>query len=260
MRTLNWAPFAALMVITACHAPPPQALGGPPRRGSDTARFLVSYDSATPEFADFRAGLIANRFLDTIAKRLNDSLRIPRSITLATAHCDAPNSAYLADSRRVVLCYELFKSLADIFPDQDHEAYLIDGTVMFALMHELGHALVDVLHLPITGREEDAVDQLAITLLLQQGAAGDSLAFGAVGWFATTNQLDQFDSLTFADVHPVNLQRVYNILCWVYGRDPARHPEVVSRDLVPDDRREQCTDEFLQMKRSWTELLAPYHR
>jgi Putative metallopeptidase len=249
-----------LLLVSGCRivrVPPAQARA---QALADTAAFHVSYDPAPPLYREFRQGLIANRFLDTVAKRLNDSLRLPRSITIATANCDQPNATYDPDTRRVILCYELFKSLADEFPDDDSATYLITGTIMFALMHEVGHALVDVLDLPITGREEVAVDQLATMLLLQQGAAGDSLAFGAVGWFATTNQLGDFDSLALADVHPVNLQRVYNLLCWIYGSDPARYPQIFSDSLLPDDRRDQCPAEYRRMADSWKRLLAPYHR
>jgi len=252
--------LVALALVGGCRVarmPPGQSRS---QAAPDTGRFRVSYDSAPPIYRDFRRGLIANQFLDTVAARLNDSLRLPRSITIATADCDQPNASYDSVSHRVTLCYELFQALSDEFPDDDSATYLISGTIMFALMHEVGHALVDVLDLPITGREEDAVDQLATMLLLQQGAAGDSLAFGAVGWFATSNQLDQFDSLTLADVHPTNIQRVYNLLCWIYGSDSTRYPQVFTDSILPADRRDQCPEEYRRMADSWRRLLAPYRR
>ncbi len=251
--------MGSLLLAGACRIvriPPAQAGSPAP---ADTGRFRVSYDSAPPIYRDFRQGLIANQFLDTIAARLNDSLRLPQSITIATADCDQPNAAYDSLTHRVTLCYELFQELADEFPG-DSDTYLISGTITFALMHEIGHALVDVLDLPITGREEDAVDQLATMLLLQQGPAGDSLALGAVGWFATSNQLDQFDSLTLADVHPTNIQRVYNLLCWIYGSDTTRYPAIFTDSILPSDRRDQCPGEYRQMAASWRKLLAPFRR
>jgi hypothetical protein len=155
-----------VLALTACAAEPPP----PPAENLLPGRFLAEYGPAIPTFEAFRAGLIANRFLDTIATRLNDSLALPLDITLATAHCDEPNAAYDPGMRRVTLCYELFKSLADRFRTTPGQEYVVPGTIMFALMHETGHALVDVLALPVTGREEDAVDQLATKLLLEQGA------------------------------------------------------------------------------------------
>ena len=223
-------------------------------------RFIADYGPPTPEFEDFRDGLIANRFLDTIAARLNDSLRIPENMTLATAHCDEPNASYRSEERRVTLCYELFRALSEQFESEVGGDYLVTGTLVFALMHELGHGLIDVLQLPTTGREEDAVDQLATVLLLNQGAIGDSLAFGAVGWFATNARSSQLDDLALADDHGLDRQRVYNIICWIYGRDPDRYPEVLREGWLPEHRAEGCPEEYQRLRRSWAQLLAPYRR
>lgn len=223
-------------------------------------RFVAHYGPATRDFEEFRAGLIANRFLDTIAARLNDSLRIPKDVTLETAHCEEPNASYTPETRRVTLCYELFKVLSDRFENEVGGEYLVTGTLVFALMHELGHGLIDVLQLPTTGREEDAVDQLATILLLNQGATGDSLAFGAVGWFATNAQSSQLDDLAFADDHGLDKQRVYNIICWIYGRDPERYPEVIAEGWLPEHRAEKCAGEYQRLRRSWQQLLAPYRK
>lgn len=228
--------------------------------GDESGRFVAHYGAAEPLFRDFRSGLIANRFLDTIAIRLNDSLRIPRDIVLETAHCTEPNAKYDSNRRRVTLCYELFQSLADRFDNQSGGDYLVTGTVVFALMHELGHALVDVLELPITGKEEDAVDQLATILLLQQGTPGDSLAFGAVGWFVTNSRMGVPDDLAFADDHGLDRQRVYNIICWIYARDPARYPEIVTDGWLPEHRRDRCPAEFRRLADSWRRILAPFRR
>jgi len=250
--------LAGLVLMLACRAREQPA--GSPARTSMTGRFLADYGPATPEYEDFRAGLIVNRFLDTIAARLNDSLQVPVNVTLATAHCDEPNASYNPEAHRVTLCYELFKALSDRFVNEVGGDYLVTGTLVFALMHELGHGLIDVLQLPVTGREEDAVDQLATILLLNQGAIGDSLAFGAVGWFATNAQSNQLDDLALADDHGLDKQRVYNIICWIYGRDPARYPEVIAQGWLPEHRAERCPDEYQRLRHSWQLLLAPFRR
>ena len=246
-----------LLFSAACSRP---EAGSPLADSTQTGRFVAEYEPADPDFQEFRSGLIANRFLDTIALRLNDSLRIPRDIILRTAHCGEPNASYSPDSRRVTLCYELFSALSDRFVLEAGGEYLVSGTVVFALMHELGHALIDVLDLPTTGREEDAVDQLATVLLLQQGPTGDSLAFGAVGWFASDAHADQLDALQFADDHGFDLQRVYNIVCWIYGRDPRRYPEIVEDGWLPEHRRDRCSTEYQRLAESWRRLLAPHRR
>ncbi|HEV8600045.1 MAG TPA: DUF4344 domain-containing metallopeptidase [Gemmatimonadales bacterium] len=249
----------ALLVLAGCGREPqepPAREGAPPPEG----HFIAEYGPPTPEFEDFRAGLIANRFLDTLAARLNDSLRIPKDMTLATAHCNEPNASYQPGERKVTLCYELFRALSERFATEIEGDYLVTGTLVFALMHELGHGLIDVLELPTTGREEDAVDQLATVLLLNQGAIGDSLAFGAVGWFAANARSSQLDDLALADDHGLDKQRVYNIICWIYGRDPDRYPEVLKEGWLPEHRAARCPGEYQRLRRSWAVLLAPYRR
>lgn len=249
-----------IALALACRSGPPADSPPPPPPAPPEGRFVAEYGPATSEYRDFRDGLIANRFLDTIAARLNDSLRIPKDVTLATAHCDEPNASYSPEARRVTLCYELFKALSERFDREVGGDYLITGTLVFALMHELGHGLIDVLELPTTGREEDAVDQLATVLLLNQGAIGDSLTFGAVGWFATNAKSNQLDDLALSDDHGLDKQRVYNIICWIYGRDPERYPEVIAEGWLPEHRAERCPAEYLRLRRSWQKLLAPYRR
>lgn len=259
--------FLVALLCIGCGRPDPGATGAGPGPVSapssarlPTGHFRAEYGPADPEFADFRAGLVANRFLDTIAGRMNDSLMIPADITLRTAHCTDPNASYEPATRTVTLCYELFKFLSERFSGEEGGGFLVTGTVVFALMHELGHALVDVLDIPITGREEDAADQLATYLLLRQGATGDTLAFGAVGWFATHAATARLSRFAFADAHGLDLQRVYNIVCWIYGRDPARYPRIVAEDWLPEERRGRCPAEYRRFSSSWQRLLAPHRR
>lgn len=251
---IGWLGMVAL--AAACRGRPQQAALSEPPQG----RFIAEYGPGTAEYEDFRAGLIANRFLDTIATRLNDSLRIPADITLSTEHCEEPNASYRPDLKRVTLCYELFRALSERFAGEVSGDYLVTGTLVFALMHELGHALIDVLQLPTTGREEDAVDQLATILLLNQGAIGDSLAFGAVGWFLNNAEASQLDDLALADDHGLDKQRVYNIVCWIYGRDPDRYPEVIAQGWLPEHRADGCPTEYNRLRKSWAQLLSPYRR
>jgi hypothetical protein len=262
MPAARYILLMALAAGSACadrERPAPSAAADsapPPPAGA----FLAEYGLATLEYNDFRQRLIANRFLDTVAARLNDSLVLPRNITLATAHCGEPNASYDPIRTRVVLCYELFRTLAEMYADEVGGEHLIMGTLVFALTHELGHALIDVLDLPVTGREEDAVDQLATILMLSQGEAGDSLAFGAVGWFAKNAQSRVDNDLVFADDHGLNVQRYYNILCMVYGRDRARYPEIVTEGWLPADRAARCPAEYARLSHSWRRLLWPHKR
>ena len=44
------------------------------------------------------------------------------------------------------------------FPEDEAESAFIANEVIATFYHELGHALIDVLHLPVLGKQEDAAD------------------------------------------------------------------------------------------------------
>jgi hypothetical protein len=223
-------------------------------------RFVARYGAPTRAFEPFHAELVRRRFLDTLAAGLTRSLAIPHDVVLAAAHCDEPNASYEPEFRRVTLCYELFEVLQARYAGEEDGEYLVTGTVVFALMHELGHALIDVLDLPVTGREEDAADQLATLLLLEQGPVGDTLLSGAAAWLHATSDVEALDELAFASDHGLGRQRVYNLICWIYGRDPGQYPMIRTDEWLPRSRLERCPGEYRRLRDSWHRLLAPHRR
>ena len=68
--------------------------------------------------------------------------------------------------------------------------------------HELGHALSNVLDLPITGKEEDAVDQLSTFLLAEGDDDNEASALNGAYWFLLeAQQRGPIVKRLFADEH-----------------------------------------------------------
>jgi hypothetical protein len=219
---------------------------------------VVDYGVASASYRPLRDQLMQSRLLDTIAIGLNDTIAVRENVVIAASECGEPIAHYRPEARRVTLCYELLDELSRRYARVEGSDLLIAGTYAFVLLHELGHAMVHVLDLPITGREEDAADQLATLLMLREGAVGDSLAFAVATMFAQQAETVSFEELGFADEHGLDLQRVYNILCWIHGRDPARYPEVVAEGWLRAARAERCPAEFARISTSWRRLLQPH--
>ena len=250
-----------ILASEACRRPPSSTAADSTSAApsaADTGRFLAEYEPADEDFQEFRSSLIAHRFLDTIVARLNDSLRIPRDITLRTAHCGEPNASYTPDDRRVTLCYELFRSLSEQFAGEPGGEFLVSGTVAFALMHELGHALIDVLDLPTTGREEDAVDQLATVLLLQQGPTGrfPGLRGGGVVCQRCAPEPARCAGVCGRPRFRPAAGVQHHLL------DPWSRPSGLSRAgrgrLAPGASRGPLPAEYRRLAESWRRLLRPY--
>ena len=238
----------------AASAPPSAPVSPTPAGG----RLVVDYGVASELYRPLRTRLMQSRMLDTVVAGLNDTIRVPENLVVATSECGEPVAYYRPEARRVTVCYELLDVLTRRYGRMEGSDLLIAGTFGFVLLHELGHAMVHVLDIPVTGREEDAADQFATLLMLREGAVGDSLAFAVATMFAQQAESVTFEDLGFADEHGLDLQRVYNILCWIHGRDPERYPEVIAEGWLRPGRAERCPREFDRIARSWRRLIAPH--
>jgi hypothetical protein len=130
----------------------------------------------------------------------------------------------------------------------------------FILLHEVGHAFVHQLRLPITGREEDAVDGFAAFATVRTPSFGPLAAVSAALFFAALGQSRGELAPDFTDVHSTPEQRTYQFLCWVYGSDPREFRSLVGDDGLPRDRAAGCPGEWRQANYAWTTLLRPFRK
>jgi hypothetical protein len=202
-----------------------------------------------------RSGLLSGA-----VSALNAQLILPRPVSVRLIECGESNAYYDPEAVEIQMCLELMEDMASVlegqFEDRAMEADALTGAWLGTLLHEVGHALVDVLDLPITGREEDVVDQLSAWMLISGGDADAVLGFAATYY---TEQVEA-EVADFAGVHALNEQRYYNLLCWAYGSDPESAAELTESWELPMQRAELCEQEFRQMDRAWSRLLAPHLR
>jgi hypothetical protein len=197
--------------------------------------------------------------LQDIADALNAIVSLPRDVGLRYAECGEANAYYDADEHHILMCLELLQSMAETmegqFEDEDDTAEAIAGAYLAVALHEAGHAMVDVLELPVTGREEDAVDQLAAWILIQADDVDSVL--GAAASYYTEGEAGDSD---FADEHSLDRQRYFNLVCWAYGSDPDNSQELIDTWELPEARAEGCAAEYAQLDRSWSRLLRDHLR
>jgi Putative metallopeptidase len=197
--------------------------------------------------------------LQDIADALNSVVTLPRDVGLRYAECGEANAYYDADERHILMCIELMEDIADTvegqFETEDEAAEAAAGAWLAVALHEAGHAMVDVLELPVTGREEDAVDQLAAWILIESDDVDSVL--GAAASYYTEDEAEDSD---FADEHSLNRQRYFNLVCWAYGSDPENGQELIDTWELPEARAEGCAAEYAQLDRSWSRLLRDHLR
>jgi len=218
--------------------------------------FRVKYGAVGDTvFAQWQNDFREDHFLEDIAQWMNDWVRVPRDVTLTFAECGESNAFYRPETGTVTVCFELVDELDHLFADDKDRDQSVNDALLFTTMHEVGHALVNVLDLPVTGREEDAVDQLAALILVDGADDGDEAAINGVRGLPDDGQMDE---MAFADEHALNGQRFYNVLCLVYGQDPDAYADWTRDGTLPPERADRCPTEYEQTRTAWQKLLLPY--
>lgn len=152
---------------------------------------------------------------------------------------------------------------AELTEEQENDAIVFAwDNAVFTLYHELGHMFVDQYSLPVLAREEDAVDNLATLMAMDDfNRDEDSVLFNAAqGWFmsAAAKGDAAFDASDFYDEHSLDKQRTYAMLCLMVGSDKEKFGALATDAGMPDRRQDRCAGDYGQAKRSWDAVLAPY--
>jgi hypothetical protein len=227
----------------------------------EAGKWLYSYiEPFTPVHRSLSQRVKQYGALEEIASTLQQRYSLPRPVEIRFDTCEMVNAYYSPRDTNITFCYELLEFLADVFvPDgqwTEEQRSNVFGAVQFIMMHEVGHALVDVLDLPITGREEDVADQLAVYVLVRGGDKGAQAAVAGVS--ALQPSSTSFDATQLADEHSLGPVRLYNVMCWIYGSDPAKYRQIVAGGSLPEDRAVRCAGEWDRMAKAWQRLLASY--
>ena len=137
----------------------------------------------------------------------------------------------------------------------------VQDSMYEALLHELGHALIDMYNIPITGKEEDAVDQLSTIILLTEGQQGVKALYATANWYDYWgSQVTDVGQLPYHDEHSFDKQRFYSILCFVYGSDPETNYDLVNylpADSDVDRWASLCIWEYDKISNNWNYFLDP---
>ena len=200
--------------------------------------------------------------LQVTSDSLNAIIALPYDVYLNFDECGEPNAFYSPDTKEITMCYEFVNDFAEAFStiteDEEQISDMVADATIFFFFHELGHCLIDVWDLPATGREEDAVDQLAMIVLLDGTPEGERMVLNGATFFALNSEEGEAGNLAFWDVHSFNQQRFYDILCLVYGSNPGQNKNLLGENLLPPERAQGCSAEYYRVNRAWERLLTPY--
>jgi Putative metallopeptidase len=156
----------AAVIILLCAVPPVAAAKAKRAKQVDIQYVPPKTDALKPIYDYIREG----RGLERVQAMLG-ALRLPHRLLIKTEGCDGISNAWYEDNA-VTICYEF---LDDIWKNAATETTSVGiapidtlvGPFVDVVLHEVGHAVFDLLRIPLFGREEDAADQFSAYIVLQ---------------------------------------------------------------------------------------------
>lgn len=243
--------------------PPPTAIA----QQQSVGKFYIAYGPVRGEiYRNFQNGLKNSGGMESFAEFLNSfNLSLPVNVPIIFSECGKANAYYKPGQQEIEICLDLTVELVKLFyqnkPDTPREKIFNSAAeaTIFVMLHETGHALVHLLNLPITGKEEDAVDDLATVILLEtKDEAFESYVLNAAISFALLDKDIKDGDIPFWDTHSLGPQRFFNLICSIYGKNPGKYSSLVQQKLLPESRAAKCGNEYAQKLNSWGKLLSPH--
>jgi len=266
--------FATVAVFAAAAAWPAMsaAQSQPPRNPNIVVDYIEPRPPIDPQDKDYADDLAAYKRFMKIYERMKQRqvleelsaflapLKLPRTLRVRTKPCGMVNAFYDPDEWTVTICYEWIDATetfapAATSPEGFTRQEVIVGGFVGVVLHEMGHAVNDMLSLPVLGREEDAADQVAGFVMLQFGkdVARTAVKGMAYVWLNFARQ----DRAAYWDVHSTPGQRFYNFLCIGYGGDPETFKDLVEKWLSKD-RVASCAHEYQQVRNAFIKTILPH--
>jgi len=198
-------------------------------------------------------------------------LRLPHPLNLVARNCvrdvgtDSP--FYDPGDRSLNFCYEWVDAVRHAAAlraaDGSTPASIIAGMWAGTLLHETGHAMFDMLDVPVFGREEDAADEVAAFIALQFSKEVEVAVIKGFAHFWETEAKALSDPTTamnpaYSDEHGTASQRLYNTLCLAYGGDPVTFGEFVNKGWLPAGRAANCGREYRQLAFAFSKTILPF--
>ena len=127
-------------------------------------------------------------------------------------------------------------------------------------LHEAGHAVFEMLNVPLFGREEDAADQFSVYIMLKmEKDEARRLIMGNAyqykGDLSITDRVDAAEEIRRRARNAV--ATVLQVLCLAYGANKELFADFVSKGFLPEERAEGCEVEYAQVQNAFNRLIMP---
>jgi hypothetical protein len=227
-------------------------------------RILIEYvPPKNPDHQKIYETLKQHQVLEKL-QQVFSPFKLPIDVTLKTVGCDGVDNAWY-QRPTMTICYEYLDNIEKTAPKETTPAGItpqdaVIGQLFYVVGHEMGHAMFDLLNVPLFGRPEDAADQFAAYLMLKLGKdQARRLIGGAAYTYKDYVEVKKVavPQTAFADVHGAPMQRLYNMLCMAYGADPKDFGDLIDKGYLPAQRARSCHNEFGEVNFAFQQLILP---
>jgi hypothetical protein len=251
--------FAAGALVLALAVPAGVAARS---QAAPAGKFKVVYAQGKSADETFLIKLIKASQLDAVAASLSKSLILPHDVTIAVTRGQA--GPYFDPKTRTIVfnlpfAALMFRVITTEYPKiKPYDLGVAFASLQyFILFHEIGHSLINLWHIPVLGREEDAVDAFS-TIFMTKFVQDGQIALWGADFFDAIGRGQKYGRVAFADEHSLDPQRAYSIACWVYGSNETKYAFL--RDVIPRERFVRCHTEYKQLETAWLSFLRPHVR
>lgn len=218
----------------------------------------LSYsDTSNIEEQGARSWIEDNKVFDSAINLINSEIEIEEKLLVLVGGEDFTH--YNPETKEIVISYDFIMEVIDRFKqeyDTEWQIYTADA-LLHTFYHELGHTLIDILNIPVLGKEEDAVDDFGVIMLILTREDGSDMAISASELFFMEGEDRELTPEDLMDEHSLDAQRGYRSLALVYGSNPDEYKDIAEDLAIDEERKELFIEIFEQQTINWLTLLEP---
>jgi hypothetical protein len=263
--------ISVLIIAFLLLGPVPTAQADPDSANDEQPnRIRIEYgEPKTAENRAIRTLLEEHRALERF-QEIFSPFRLPIELTLRLKDCDGVSNSWY-ERPIVTICYEYIADMRRNLPadNKPEDPVFVGisyrdamfGQFFYVVAHEMGHAIFDLLDVPLFGRAEDAADGFATYMMLDLGKEeAQRLILGAAYSYReyVKNPRVCVPLIAFADTHAAPMQRFYNLLCIGYGANPSLFSDFVKKGFLPENRADSCRIEYNEVNFAFHQVIAPH--
>jgi Putative metallopeptidase len=259
---LNAVALSGAMVVSAALAAPASAqITIPPDLKND--QIEISYvEPKTAAYRPIYDKLKKRQVLEQL-RAFMSPLSLTRKLPVKIDECGKPNSPFEAGGG-VTICYEYIAQIEQLAPKEKTalgvtREIAVSGAFVQVMLHEMSHAVFDILQIPVWGREEDAADKLAGFIMLQFGRdVALTTLMGTAHFFEASDRT--WTGSDFSDVRSPEVQRFYNYLCLAHGgpSSEAFKPFLTQIKFLSLGRSKRCAVEYSDLRWAFQKTILPH--